>query len=639
MPGCGSGTITLVLAALFAIALSGCSPREEDAPPPSTEANIRSGAEAYAQACAHCHEGQVARAPGRDMLEIMSPESVLRSLTVGVMQQEAAGLSPEEREGLAEYLTGRSIDHAAVSPAPQCGEEIAGLDLERPPFASGWGFDLGNSRSIPADVAGLGRDDLDRLELRWALAFPDASRARSAPGIAGGQVFTGSHNGDVYALDMASGCIHWTFNASAEVRTAIVVEPWEAGDAGAEPRLFFGDLLGNVYALSARSGELLWRHRPDPHPNATITGSPSLYGDRLFVPVSSLEVVPAANPDYPCCTFRGSVVAYDIASGEPAWKTYTIAEEPVRQADNPVGTPNFGPSGAPIWNSPAIDPERGLVYAATGENYSSPANETSDAIMAFDMVSGELRWVFQATEDDAWNTACDTPQDANCPEEDGPDFDFGAAVVLARTSDGQDLVIGGQKSGKVHAVDADSGELVWQTRVGRGGIQGGVHFGMALLGDTLFVPINDMPDGREYPDPERPGLHALRVDDGSPIWSAHAPEDVCRGREFCDPGISQAISASGDLVLAGALDGVLRIHDSASGEVLWSVDTTDAFPTLDGSESRGGSMSGGPGPVMVDGMLFVVSGYGIYNHMPGNLLLAFGLPESTATETAGEAAP
>ncbi|MCC5888626.1 MAG: PQQ-binding-like beta-propeller repeat protein, partial [Gammaproteobacteria bacterium] len=228
---------------------------------------------------------------------------------------------------------------------------------------------------------------------------------------------------------------------------------------------------------------------------------------------------------------------------------------------------------------------------------------------------------------------------ANCPEEDGPDFDFGAAVILATARNGRDRVIGGQKSGKVHAVDADTGKLVWQTRVGRGGIQGGIHFGMAKAGDRLFVPINDMPDGREYPNPDRPGLHALDIPTGAPIWSFHSPHDVCHGRQFCDPGISQAITATSELVFAGALDGVLRIHSAQTGEVLWSIDTTEPFPTIDGGESQGGSMSGAPGPVVVDGMLFVTSGYGIYNHMPGNLLLAFGLAPAPAANEQEDSSP
>lgn len=629
----------LLCVLLGSIVLSGCSetPSMQDT---TVAAVARSGEAAYAAACMSCHQGQVARAPHRNMLEIMSPHSVLRALTTGVMQQEASVLSMEERRAVAEYLTGSSLAESTMASVPQCSEAMTdSFDVDQPPRIGGWGFDPHNTRSIPDAVAGIGVDDLQRLELRWAFAFPDAVRARSMPAVAAGRVFTGSHNGDVYALDKDSGCVHWTFHAAAEVRTAIIVEDWAATDPDPDPKLFFGDLLGNVYAISARNGELIWRHRPDAHPNATITGSPSLHDGRLFVPVSSLEVVPAARSDYPCCTFRGSVVAYDAATGEPLWQTFTIEQAPVAQAPNAVGTPNFGPSGAPIWNSPAIDAERGLLYAATGENYSSPATLTSDAIFAIEMATGDVRWVYQATENDAWNTACDMPDDANCPEEDGPDFDFGAAVMLSQSSEGPDLVIGGQKSGKVHAVNADTGELVWKTRAGRGGIQGGVHFGMAKAAGRVFVPINDMPDGREYPDPDRPGLHALDAVTGEPVWSYDSPHDVCQGREFCDPGLSQAVSATSELVFAGALDGILRIHSAETGEVLWSIDTTEPFPTVGGGESRGGSMSGGAGPVVIDGMLFVTSGYGIYNHMPGNLLLAFGLMPKTEPAAQEDGAP
>ncbi len=618
------------------IALGGCGSDTAESTAATTEIGAeRSGAAAYAEACAQCHQGQMPRAPHRNMLEIMSPESIVRAMTTGVMQQEAAGLGQDERNAVAEYLTGRDLVAAVVPEPPWCtGDRANAFDSGRPPALAGWGFSPENDRYIPDAVAGLSAADLERLELRWAFRFPDAVRARSAPAVAAGRLWTGSHNGTVFALDALTGCVHWTFHAAAEVRTGIVIEPWPADAApeDVDPRLFFGDLLGNVYAISARSGELLWRHRPDAHPNATITGTPSFHAGRLYVPVSSLEVVPAADPAYPCCTFRGSVVAYDAAKGAVLWQRFTIAEAPAPTGPNPVGTPNFGPSGAPIWNSPAIDVGRNQLYAGTGENYSSPATGTSDAIFAIDLDSGAVRWVWQATEGDAWNTACDSEQDANCPDEDGPDFDFGAAVVLANDIEGRGLAIGGQKSGKVHAVDADTGELVWQRRVGRGGIQGGIHFGLALAQGRVFVPVNDMPDGREYPYPERPGLHALNVRDGSPLWSFDAPRDVCQSREFCDPGISQAITVTDELVLAGALDGIFRIHDADSGQLLWKFDTTQPVPTVDGGETRGGSMSGAPGPVVADGMLYVTSGYGIYNHMPGNALLAFGLAPETEEE-------
>jgi polyvinyl alcohol dehydrogenase (cytochrome) len=422
----------------------------------------------------------------------------------------------------------------------------------------------------------------------------------------------------VYALDPETGCAHWSFRAAAEVRTGIVVEPWQ--DQGATPRIYFGDVLGNVYAVDALTGHLQWRQRADEHPNATITGTPSWHAGRLYVPVSSLEVALAIDPTYPCCSFRGSVVAYDAADGSELWRTHTIQEPATPRSENRAGTPMYGPSGAVVWNSPAIDADRNQLYVATGENMSSPATATSDAIFALDLKSGTVNWVFQATANDVWNTACDTDTNHSCPPEDGPDFDFGAAVMLVPTPAGRDLVLGGQKSGVVHALDPESGRVVWQQRVGRGGIQGGIHFGMAASPERLYVPISDMPDGRTYDHPGRPGLHALDLQTGEPLWYSAAP-DVCNDRPFCHRGVSQAVTAIGDLVVAGGMDGVLRIHDGATGAVLWEMDTTGAHETSGGATTTGGSFGGAAGPVAFRGSLYVSSGYGIYNHMPGNLLL------------------
>jgi len=241
-----------------------------------------------------------------------------------------------------------------------------------------------------------------------------------------------------------------------------------------------------------------------------------------------------------------------------------------------------------------------------------------------DLGTGRIKWVFQATPHDAWNTACDQPNEDNCPDEDGPDFDFGAATALAHASDGRDFVLGGQKSGVVHAVNPDTGALVWQTRVGRGGIQGGIHFGMAVAGDRVLVPINDMQDGRTYPDPAQPGLHALDLRTGSIVWRHPLVGEGCEGRQFCNPGISSAVTATPEFVMAGGMDGVLRIHDVATGDLLWSYATAREFETLSGAPGSGGSIGGAAGPIAADGMVFVNSGYGIYQHMPGNVLLAFG---------------
>jgi polyvinyl alcohol dehydrogenase (cytochrome) len=275
-----------------------------------------------------------------------------------------------------------------------------------------------------------------------------------------------------------------------------------------------------------------------------------------------------------------------------------------------------------VWNTPTIDAKRNQLYIGTGENMSSPATLTSDAIFAMDLDTGKVNWVFQATANDAWNVACGTPFPDSCPEEDGPDFDFGAGTLMLTASEAGDLVVGGQKSGKVHALNPDTGALVWQTRVGRGGIQGGVHFGMAADAERLYVPISDMADGRTYPDPDRPGVHALDPNTGKELWWSETP-DVCEGRNFCFPGVSQAITTTADMVFAGGMDGVMRIHDADSGDVLWEMDSTSPIATVSGVEAFGGSFGGGSAPVIQDGLVVLSSGYGIYLHMPGNLLMVF----------------
>ncbi len=581
----------------------------------------------YQQTCATCHDQGVARAPNPRMLRFMTTGSIYRALTRGVMQTQAAALSDLQKQQVAEYLTNQKFVAAEIEPKlPWCAVDRLGFDRGAPPEVPSWGLGYGNQREVSHERAGFGAAELSRLELKWAFAFPNARRARSHPLLASGAVFTGSADGTVYALDRETGCVRWTFHASADVRTGIVMTaaPTKeaAGDSTRSPLLYFGDLLGNVYAIEAFTGKLVWRAHPDEHPGATITGSPTLYQNRLYVPVSSLEVVSALQDTYACCTFRGSVITLDAGSGEKIWQTYTVAEAAREQGVNDAGAKRMGPSGAPIWNSPAIDVERGLLFVGTGENYSSPATDTSDAIIAMEMGTGNIRWVYQATSDDAWNSACAPANRTNCPKENGPDFDFGAAMVLARSSSGKDYVLGPQKSGIVHAVDRDTGKLVWKTRLGRGGLHGGVHFGIAVSGDRVFVPISDADDSREHRRAAKPGLNALDLATGKILWRTPMRNE-CRGREFCAPGIGAAITATPELVFAGALDGYLRIHDAKTGKVLKTIDTTTSVSSVDGSSAHGGSMDGGTAPLPSRGELFVNSGYDFAGHMPGNVLLVF----------------
>ncbi|MBM70736.1 MAG: dehydrogenase [Haliea sp.] len=582
------------------------------------------GAALYQQHCASCHEGGVAKAPQLSLLQIMPPTSILRAMQGGVMQTQAAAMTDAQQRLLAEYLSGHSLAEAAMSSAaPQCTAQRSAFDFSAQPDTAGWGVNLGNHRYYRPEIAGITAAEMGELELKWAFAFPGALRARSQPAIAGGAVFIGSQDGTVYALDKTTGCIRWRFSTVAEVRNGIVVADW-AEDTKSPPLLYFGDLVGNVYALNAVTGELVWRDRPDDHPSLTLTASPALHDGRLYVPLSSLEVTAAADPGYACCTFRGGVAVYDARSGEKLHTSYTIAEPPVVVGKNAVGTDRIAPSGSPVWNTPALDIERGVMYVGTGENYSSPANDTSDAILALSLADGSIVWSQQMTVGDAWNMGCETEERINCPPEDGPDYDFGAATLLATTSEGRDLVLAGQKSGDVYALDpARGGAIVWQKKLGRGGIQGGVHFGMALDGDVLYVPMSDFDGGARWPGKAFPGMYAVDIRNGDVLWFTPA-EDLCEGREFCQPGLSAAASAIAGGVVAGAMDGVLRAYDKATGKVLWSYDSVRSFDTTDGGTALGGSFGGAAGPVFSDGMMFVNSGYGIYFHMPGNVFLAFG---------------
>ena len=581
------------------------------------------GAALYAQHCAVCHQGGVSRSPTLTFLEMMTPRAVYASMTEGIMQPQSAHLDDQQRTQIAEYVTrARLGSPTATARAPTCSGEAAEFTRLEPVPKVGWGHDT--RRFVDAETAGLSADDVAKLELKWAFAYPDALRARSQPAIAMGAVFVGSQDGTVYAFDLNSGCERWSFQASAEVRTGIVLGDADAG--GGAPMAFFGDILARLYAVDALTGELVWSIKVDDHPDATITGTPALARDRLLVPVSALEVVSAARIDYECCTFQGKVVAVAPATGEVIWSHSSIPTPPVEVAVTSAGTRVLAPSGAPVWNSPAVDYRRNLVYFGTGENYSSPADDNSDAVIAIDLGTGERAWQQQTTARDAWNVACMMADNPNCPEEDGPDVDYGSSMVLIE-GEGGSVLAAGSKDGRVFGLDPDrEGALVWSTRVGRGSSQGGVHFGMAAGDGVLYVPINDMNDTRagEILDPElaRPGVHALDPASGEVLWR-HVQENLCGDdRPFCDPGVSAAVTAMPGAVFAGHLDGYIRAYADDDGTVLWEFDTTQPVDAANGLVARGGGMSGG-GPAIGDGYLVVNSGYGLYFHEPGNALLVF----------------
>jgi polyvinyl alcohol dehydrogenase (cytochrome) len=586
-------------------------------------AHLAAGEAIYRQTCAACHDSGFERAPQRWQMQDMTPEAILRALTSGPMRDQGAALSEGQRTGVAEYIAGRELGTHVPAAPNLCDSAHAAFDRSELPAFSGWGLDPAGTHAISPANAGINRRNLGRLKLKWAFGFPASQRVRSQPALAGGAIFIGNQNGSVYALDRQTGCQRWAFEAEAEVRNGIVVAPWTAGDRAARPLLFFGDAAGTVYAVEAFSGQLAWKKSADDHPAATITASPSLHDGTLYIPVSSNEEGSAASPGYVCCTFRGSVLALDAATGTEKWRTYTV--DPAQQQGTAAdGRPRLGPSGAAVWNAPVIDARRGQLYIATSDNYSPPASDKSDAIVAMDLASGRIRWHYQALAGDVWNVDCVTRTSGNCPAAAGPDYGFGAGTVLARGRNGRELVMAGQKSGWAFAVDPDTGAPVWKQRVGRGGVAAGIYFGIAAADGRLFVPVSDRPDGVVHDYPANPGLHALDIATGAFVWRAPSP-DVCAGKAMCFPGIGGAISTTGQIVLAGGDDGHLRIHDAASGTMLWDFDTARPFETVNGVAAKGGAISGGMAPIAWQGQLIVGSGYGFASKMPGNVLLVFAV--------------
>ena len=576
----------------------------------------------FEQRCGTCHTKPAAdsRAPDRNSLRQRTPEAVLDALTTGSMKVNAEGLTERQMRMLAEYITERPLGSALSGQASAMPNRCAAKPLGDPlagPGWNGWGADGANSRFQAAAAAGLRAEQVPNLKLKWAFGFPNGSSAYGQPTIAGGRVYVGSDNGFVYALDAASGCVYWSFQSSGGVRTAISV-----GKAGAKHAGYFGDVKANVYAVDLETGALLWKKNAESHPLARVTGAPALHDGRLYVPVASFEEGSGPNPKYECCTFRGSVVAYDAVSGEQIWKSHTIQEPARPTSKNSIGTQLYGPAGAAVWSAPTIDSKRNALYVATGDAYTAPAAETSDAVMAFDLKSGIPLWTHQFTPNDAFLVGCAPGRD-NCPGVMGPDFDFGNSPILRTLPNGKSVLVIGQKSGAAWAIDPDKeGALVWEHKVGAGSALGGIEWGSAADERYGYFATADQQLG-----PKAGGLAALNLATGEEIWRSAPPPGNCTGAA-CVQAQSAAITAIPGVVFSGTTNGIMRAYASADGQVIWEYNTAHEYTTVNGVAAKGGSLNG-PGPVVVGGMVFMNSGYAYLGYgAPGNVLLAFGVESS-----------
>jgi polyvinyl alcohol dehydrogenase (cytochrome) len=584
-------------------------------PAGNSNAQTTKGAVIFEQHCASCHGNPSSATPAPDVLSLwkMTSEAIYAALGKAP-HTSLTGVPDADLREVAFYLGRRKVDigkitDAKLMPNPCPGNSPIG-DLSSKPLWNGWGNDVSNARFQSAKAAGLTASQVPNLKLKWAFGFPGAEEVYGQPTVAGGRVFLGVDTGAVYSIDAETGCVYWSYQADAGVRTAISIGPAK-GKGAAKYGVYFGDIRANVYLLDASTGKEIWKVKVEDHPVAKITGAPMLYEDRLYVPVSSQEERSAGwSTVYPCCTFRGSVVALDASNGRTIWKTYPVQDAPKPTTKNSNGVQQYGPNGGAVWNTPTIDAKNHAIYIGTGDAYTDPVSKNTDAIMALDLKTGKVMWSIQDTEADAWLSGCGGEiKSENClpPSTIGPDYDFGASPILRTLPNGHRILVAGQKSGMVWGHDPDrEGTVVWKAQLVKKLALGMITFGGAADDQNAYFGLRTG------------GVAAVRMDTGEQKW--FTPIEPAPGPG--PKGETAAITAIPGAIFSGGWDGMLRAFSTEDGHLLWQYNMIRDYDTVNHVPAKGGSMAA-PGPTVAGGMVFVGSGYVFTSGTPGNALLVF----------------
>ena len=482
------------------------------------------------------------------------------------------------------------------------------------------GQNLSNTWSQPAEHS-ISPTNVKGLKPKWA--FTTGGDVSATPTVDGDTVYFPDWGGNLFAVDKNSGRAIWSHKISEYDGVDGAVS--RVSPAVYHDQLIIGDILNanqthagaNVIAVDRKTGALRWITQVEAHPAAIITGSPVVFDGVVYIGVSSSEESLATNPAYPCCSFRGSVVALDAKSGQMLWKTFDMP-------DNGGRTDQY--SGGAVWQPPAIDPKRGTLFIGTGNNYTVPAdvvacqnaNPTADCAapddffdtaLALDLKTGQVKWAKRLQGSDTWTVACLTSSgpNPNCPVPSSPDFDLGGA--------GPNLVgniVGfGQKSGIFWALNPDNGNIVWSTPVGPGSSLGGIEWGTATDGKRIYVAIGNhdflpytlVPSGQKI---TWGSWSALDVSTGKILWQTADPTTGT-----IDTG---SVSVANGVMYAGSYSGQMYAFDATTGKILWNF-------------ASGGTVIDGPS--IVDGTLYWGSGY--RNIPPGignNKVYAFTLAGS-----------
>ena len=478
------------------------------------------------------------------------------------------------------------------------------------------GQNLGNTWSQPAEHL-IGPNNVKGLSPKWV--FTTGGDVSATPTVDGDAVYFPDWAGNLFAVKKDSGRLIWSHKISEYDGVEGAIS--RVSPAVDRNQVIIGDILNskqvhkgaNVISVDRETGAVQWITQVDTHPAAIITGSPVLFDGVVYIGVSSNEEALATDPTYPCCSFRGSIVALDEKSGAMLWKTFDMPDN---------GGRTGGYSGGAIWQPPAIDPKRGTLFVGTGNNYTAPADVEAcqnatptancaaaedffDAALAVDLKTGQIKWAKRLQGLDTWTVACLTPTGpkANCPVPTSPDFDLGGS--------GPNLlgnIVGfGQKSGIFWALNPDNGNIVWSTPVGPGASLGGIEWGTATDGQRIYVAIANSNH-----------LPYTLVPSGQHItWGAWSALDVATGKilwQTADPTADTidrgSVSVANGVMYAGSNSGQMYALDATNGNILWNF-------------ASGGTVIDGPS--IVDGTLYWGSGYRNIQGTGNNKVFAFSV--------------
>jgi polyvinyl alcohol dehydrogenase (cytochrome) len=534
-----------------------------------------------------------------------------------------------------------------------------------------WGNGLYNTRNAFSEHK-INNFTVQGMGLKWKVELGERNGVSATPAVDETGVYFPDWAGQLYRMDKDTGKIIWQVNLTqlliqmnqtqpAPYPTGILLGSRTTPILDEEHLYVATQALSYMLCLRKRDGVLRWATKTDLNRFAMLTESGTLYNGILFGGVSSNEEAAAALvPGYECCSFVGSAFALNATNGQFLWKTYM--------------TTLSGFYGMAIWgSSPSIDTLTNTVFYSSGNNYKvpreveqchatrtaclnagggpscgpscNPPGNHQDALMALDMYTGSIKWVYSMDPYDAWTVACIIPGSPsirdNCPSVPGGDYDFGQSPMLFTAminGEVRRLMGAGEKSGIFWALDRDSGEIVWSTQVGPGGYLGGMEWGSATDGQRIYVananslnhPLT-LPNGTTI---YSGSWAALDINTGNILWQTPVP-----GAAFCPPCNSTQTpsafnapgctclspsdpsfkkKAEGPVTIANGVlfggsdesDGGMYALDAATGTILWSYRT-------------GSSVYGGPS--VVDGVVYWGTGYGKFGVTGGGRIYAFHL--------------